>query len=323
VIARVAEQCYWLNRYMERTENTARLLQVNLTFLLDVSLPPDQLWRPVLRAAGEESDFEQHVGAALRDDAEAVQTFMVWDWRNPVSLRHSLHSARENARTIRETISLELWHSVNAFWLWLDGGAGERLYVRERHAFYERVKEFCQLFHGQSHTTMLYDQPFDFMRLGSLLERADQTTRLISALLQRIDPRASNDRSPAAAAAWLAMLRSCSAVESFAKRGLAPMSATTVIGFLLLEPAFPRSVRHCLTRAGHFVERIGAGGPATPSAIDALETLGTPLLRSAPEIVAGGIDVELERLMGGIADVGSAIHRQYFAAPVGSLAGVG
>jgi uncharacterized alpha-E superfamily protein len=119
------------------------------------------------------------------------------------------------------------------------------------------------------------------------------------------------------------MLRSCSAVESFAKRGLAPMSATTVIGFLLLEPAFPRSVRHCLTRAGHVVERIGAGGPSSPSATAALETLGAPLRRSAAEIVAGGIDVELERLLEGIAGVGSAVHRQYFAGPVGTLAAVG
>src|SRR5262249_41427008 len=153
---------------------------------LDVALPPDQLWRPVLLATGEEQAFRVRFGRNGEADGDTVQQFMVWDRDNPVSLINSVHWARENARTIRETISLEMWRSLNEFFLRMNGGAGERVFQRERHAFYDQVKESCQLFHGQYHTTMLYDQPYDFMRLGSLLERSDQTLRLLAAMVARV-----------------------------------------------------------------------------------------------------------------------------------------
>jgi uncharacterized alpha-E superfamily protein len=317
MIARVAEHCFWLQRYLERTENTARLLQVNLTFLLDTAMPADRRWRPVLQATGEEDGFLARFGTDQADDGEAVQGYMCWDVRNPVSLVTSLHFTRENARTIRETVSLEMWSSVNAFWIWLDGGAGRRLFDRDRHAFYEQVKEYCQLIQGQFHTTMLFDRPYDFMRLGSLLERSDQTARLLAAMVDRAAPSSEGDRGGISTAGWLAILRSCSAVESYAKRTQAPLSARSVVGFLLQEPAFPRAVRHCLEGARAVLASLWSAGEEPPHGSIALldGLLGGLGARTPYELPPDGVAAEVSRLLTGTALVTDQIRQEFFASP--------
>ena len=316
MIARVAEHCFWLQRYMERTENTARLLQVNLTFLLDTAMPAGRRWRPVLQATGEEEGFLARFGAVNADDGEAVQNYMCWDLRNPVSLVTSLHNTRENARTIREPVSLEMWSSVNAFWIWLDGGAGQRLYDRDRHAFYEQVKEYCQLFQGQFHTTMLFDRPYDFMQLGSLLERSDQTARLLAAMVDRAEAEETG-RSAITVAGWLAILRSCSAVESYAKRTQAPLSAESVVGFLLQEPAFPRAVRHCLEEATRVLAGLWSVDDGRPlRSIQLLEELLYGLSERTPfELLHDGVAAEVSRLLTGTALATDQIRQEFFASP--------
>lgn len=314
MIARVAEHCFWLHRYMERAENTARLLQVNLSFLLDVTLPPDQLWRPVLLAAGEEQSFRLRFGRNGEADGDTVQQFMVWDRDNPVSLLNSVHWARENARTIRETVSLEMWRSLNEFFLWMSGGAGERMFQRERHAFYDQVKESCQLFHGQYHTTMLYDQPFDFMRLGSLLERSDQTVRLLGAMAPRMP--VEGDGGPSAAAVWLALLRSCSAVESFAKRSPTVPTGAAVVDFLLREPDFPRAVMHGLDRARHFLGRVELSDARLSRPLALLdEAMGVLKRRPPLAPLTASLPDELSYLLRLIADIADAIRRSCFEVP--------
>jgi uncharacterized alpha-E superfamily protein len=314
MIARVAQTCFWLHRYLERAENTARLLQVSLHVALDVELPERELWQPVLAVSGEERRFRSLHGADALGDAEMVQEFMVWEERNPVSLVHSLRLARDNARTIRETISLEMWQALNSCWLWMEDGRGRRLYDRERHAFYERVKTACQLFHGLYHTTMLFDEPFDFMRLGSLLERADQTARILLAMYRPSQGRGRAD-APGDAARWLATLRSCSAIEPFMKRTRGTLIGSAVAGFLLYDERFPRSVLHCTGRAQVFLDRVrgaeGAGGPH-----ESARRLGILVsrLRSARlDIVPdAGLTDELGALLDGIAGVGEAITEDFF-----------
>src|SRR5687767_7282187 len=111
MISRVAEHCYWMSRYLERAENTARILQVNQTLLLDFHVPTEQQWRPLLIISGIE-DYEGDC------NAESVQEYMTWDERNLCSIASSVRAARENARIVRETISAEMWERVNAAYLW-------------------------------------------------------------------------------------------------------------------------------------------------------------------------------------------------------------
>jgi uncharacterized alpha-E superfamily protein len=302
---------------MERVEHTSRLLQVNLTFVLDVPLPTPDRWGPILVALGEEGPLVERHGAGAIDDGELVQAFLVWDEANPASLKNSLRWARENARTIRETISVEMWQAVNAFWLWLSGPAGRRLYRRDRHAFYERVKESCQLFQGYFHGTMLYAAPFDFMRLGAMLERADQTLRTLQAMAIRFGAGPITARGPFDAALVLATLRSCSASESYLTLSRGPLAPASMVGFLLLEPAFPRSVVHCLDRCGHFLDRIRPIeapeiGRRSAALLDTVLTLLRA--RTLPDIVRGGLGAELLRTLSSTAAIGDSVNEDFFDA---------
>lgn len=320
MISRVAQQCFWLGRYVERVENTARMLQVNAHFLLDVAQERLDRWRPILTVAGEEGAFLAHHAEADADEPDAVQTWFVWDDRCAVSVVTSFRAARENAWTIRETISLEAWGALNGAWLWVRGGPGRRLWGRDRHAFYERVKDACHLFHGVCHDTMLHEEAFDFMRLGMLLERAGQTARLLDLKYHKLGPTARDRETPAESAQWLAILRSCSATEPFFKRGAGAPTGPAVAEFLLLEPAFPRTVMYALTRAWHFLQRIRPReGEIGVTSSRRLERL-LRRLRAADvdALLERGIHQELTRIVDATMVVCDAIRTDYFeTAPAG------
>lgn len=319
MISRVAEACYWLHRYMERVESTARMLEVNLSLVLDAGVPALDRWHPQVIVCGEAARFEELHGGEAAADREVVQRYLVWDERNPVSIISSLRWARENARTIRETISLEVWEVLNAFWLWMTEGKGERLYARDRQAFYERVKSRCHAFHGTTHNTMLHERPFDFMRLGMLLERAGQTARMLDVKYHLLGPTRSDGESAVEAIQWLALLRSCSASEAFFKRHQGAITGPAVAGFLLLEPAFPRSVLHCLDRAWNFLRRVrpDEGSPIGARSAALLAALLESLRGLTPEsVVAGGLHAELTRQIGAITEVCSAVSGDFFDPPV-------
>jgi uncharacterized alpha-E superfamily protein len=320
MIARVAQSCFWLHRYMERAEASARLLQVTQHVSLDVELPEHALWHPVLEVSGEGKRYAALHGAEA--EAEAVQAFLTWDEDNPVSLVSSLHRARENARTIRETISLEMWQTLNSLWLWLSSREGRRAFTRERHAFYERVKTACQLHHGLYHTTMLFDEPYDFMRLGSLLERADQSIRILGATWRATEARRTRGDEPTDAPRGLAALRAVSGVEPFAKRTRGTLVGPTVAGFLLHDDRFPRAVLHCMLRAELFLDRArgGEGSEAGAGARTQLAAL-VARLRAEPieALIARGLPAELESLLAAQVTLGQSLQHDFFdpAVPVG------
>ena len=141
MISRVAEHCYWLARYLERAENTARVLEVNHTLLLDFHVPVEQQWRPVLIISGIH-EFPKDA------TAEAVQESMTWDPENPFSIVSSLGAARENARIIREVISAEMWERINFYHLWTKSPSCREVYDGNRHEFYAQVRRINQLVHG-------------------------------------------------------------------------------------------------------------------------------------------------------------------------------
>jgi len=260
VISRVAESCFWLNRYVERVEVLARMLDVNLAFQLDVSLPDAERWRPLVVVAGQEQDFLARHEAASIEDAEAVQEYLTWSADNPSSLFSSLRFARQNARTIRETISLEMWETLNDLWVFLNDRDSRRLYRKHRNVFYRRLRDQCLLFHGIAQATMLHEDPFRFMRLGTALERAGQTARVLDVKHHSLGPSAADESEevPGEAAHWLATLRFCSGVEPFLKREDNMLCGRAVAAFLLFDATFPRSVRHNLDRTRNFLDLLCA-----------------------------------------------------------------
>lgn len=315
MIARVAESCFWLHRYVERVDNTARLLGVNFAFLLDVPGAAVERWRPLLVVAGVEQPYIARYGAGLLDDGDRVQDYLVWDESNPVSVANSLHYARENARTIRETLSLEAWAALNRFWLWLQAPETRELYRDERPVFYERIRESCHLFHGVCGDTLLHEEPFEFMRLGMFLERAAQTARILDTKYHSIGPTGEDGETSAEVAEWLAILRSCSAYEPYFKRVDGPLSGRAVAEFLLLDPSFPRSVLHCLLRAWNFLELIGQDRPEAIGRRSAgllIDLLTRLRQTSIQQVLEGGLHATLTDVVDQLAVICNAVEEDYF-----------
>jgi uncharacterized alpha-E superfamily protein len=258
MISRVAENCFWLTRYIERAETLARVLDVTQSLHLDGSLPGVDPWRPLVIVCGEEEGFLERHGAEAMSDAEKVSADLTWNAENPASIFSSVACARENVRTIRETASLEMWETINSLWLWIQGRAASIAYADSRHKFYRYVRDQSILFEGMRHATMMHEAAYDFMQLGNYLERVSQTARILDVKYHSIGPDLGWPK-PVETAQWLAALRSCSAVEPFFKRAANELEAAAVAGFLLFDPAFPRSVRHNLNRAALRLEALRPG----------------------------------------------------------------
>lgn len=311
MISRVAESCFWLQRYVERMDNTARLANVNRAFVLDVDLSAVQQWWPVVVVVGEQDRIKEHLSEEQLQEGDAIQQYLTWNEHNPVSIASSAQWARENARTIREVISLEMWETINAFWHWLRGGPGRRLYREDAFAFYSRVKEHAAMFQGTCYNTMMHDDPFVFMQLGMVLERAGWTARILDVKHHMI----SGDLvSPLGAAQLMALLRSCAATEPFFKTAHEAPTPRRVVGFLLLSRKFPRSVIHCMLRARDLLAQLR---PATGATGERSWMMLTALLddlerMSVEDVFERGLHDELTRLIDSIARTSAAIHEDYF-----------
>lgn len=249
MISRVADSCFWITRYLERVDTMARLLGVSAEFHLDSGDDVIEHWKPLVIVAGAEAAYVERVGAELIDDAERVQEYLTWDREQPVSIHSSVWAARENARYIREVMSLEMWEQINDLWLWLNERSTRRLYDRDRDSFYDHLSKQCMLFHGIAYSTMLHEEPFVFMKLGRAVERVGQTARILDVKHHSLGDTPRERENTEDAAAWLAILRSCYAFEPFFKRAANSLTGPNVLGFLLFEESFPRSVVHNLDRA--------------------------------------------------------------------------
>lgn len=269
MISRVADHCFWLGRYIERAESTARVLFVTRNLALDAELPAERIWQPVVIVAGEEPAFTARFGAAALGDGEVVQRYMTWDEKNLSSIRCSIAAARDNARSIREVVSLEVWETINELHLWLGSDAARAEFHAERYGFYRHIRQSAQLALGLLRSTMLHDTPLDFIWLGVLLERVGQTGRILDVhhyALTRQDPL----HPIVDTALWLSLLRACSGFEPFMKRSQGKVTAAAVGAFLVLEPRFPRSVRYCVHSAH---ERLAAIRPPADAALPGARAL--------------------------------------------------
>jgi uncharacterized alpha-E superfamily protein len=310
MISRVAEHCFWLSRYLERAENTARILDVNQTLLLDFYVPLEQQWRPLLIISGIH-DYKGEM------DAETVQAFMTWDTDNPCSVVRSLSAARENARIIREVISAEMWERINYYHLWLQGPVARSLYDRSRSDFYSTIRRINQLIHGISDATMSHGEPWEFFQLGTCLERACQTARILDAKYHILMPRPDQIGTPVDSAHWLAILKSCSGYEPYQKKQQRVLAepSTAVAEFLIFDEQFPRSVVHCLQECQKATRAISGQPPGQPG--DEAENAIAELLswlhrRDIQTVVREGLHESLTHVVNSIHEIGEAFHKTYF-----------
>ncbi len=314
MISRVADACFWFGRYLERTEATARLLYTTRNLSLDHELEPRQCWLPVVIVSGEESRFSTVHGARASnlDIGERVEHYMTWDEQNLASIRRSVGAARDNARSIREVISLEVWEALNEMYLWLGSDLAKAEYETARYSFYKRMRQGCQLIAGLLRSTMLHELPLNFIWLGMLLERASQTARVVDvhhhALMLR--ERASQ---VVETGLWLSLLRVCSGYEPFTKKSSGRVSGSAVAHFLMFEPVFPKSIAYSVHEAWCRLEVIrppdqpmlpGAETQARLQALDAWVTA------QADRGADGDIHEMLTHVVDEIAAICSALSRE-------------
>jgi uncharacterized alpha-E superfamily protein len=316
VISRVADHCFWFGRYLERAESTARVLGVTDGLALDGYLTPRQCWQPVLIVTGVEADFVAKYGADAVEDGEKVQEHVTWGEENLSSIRTSINAARSNARSMRELLSLEVWITINELYLWIRGEAARQEYVQRRYDFYRHVREQIQLCLGLLRSTMLQDAPLDFIWLGVLLERANQTARILDTQHHAMNMLASTHQV-LETNMWLSLLRACSGSEPFMKRSRGRVTGQAVAAFLVLEPKFPRSVRYCVRSA---FERLCAIRPPSKHhlpggrALERLRVLDTWLTEQSPQHLAvpGAVHEVLTQVVDETQEVCNELARELF-----------
>ena len=254
MLSRTAENLYWTGRYVERAENTARTLDVSLRAALQRGLAaePADDWDSVVDFVGERGRFEAKYRSAT---VEAITTFVVLDEDNPSSIRSCFWVARENMRALRSTISSEMWETVNSAWLTVRDFDRTTLRSRGAREICEWVVGRSQLFLGISHGTTLHDDAFHFIRLGTYLERADNTARFLDAKYTRLESAAD---SPATAYyAWGAVLRSLGAFRAYRQAFRDIVEGDKVAELLLLQRDMPRSLRFCAQEVLGHLDYLG------------------------------------------------------------------
>ncbi|HEY6475630.1 MAG TPA: alpha-E domain-containing protein [Polyangia bacterium] len=275
MISRVADHCFWLGRYIERAESTARLLQVTRTLAFDAELPPLHCWRPLVIVSGQYPDLAEHLGAEAAGNGEAVQRYMTWAPDNTVSIRNSIRAAREGARSIREVIGHDIWEATNELYLWFMSEGAAAQYLTDRDEVYKNIRRSTQLCLGLIRSTMMHDEAMDFLWLGVMLERVGQTARTLD-MHHHIRGAAESQQQPLLQNALsLSLLRACSGFEAYMRKQQGRVSGESVLAFLLFDERFPRSLRYCLRSALGLIKRLpsarSGGILAARKRLDALD----------------------------------------------------
>jgi uncharacterized alpha-E superfamily protein len=312
VLSRSAEAVYWMSRYAERAENVARFLDVSLQVMLDFPDTRGNPWGAIVAATGDEEAFAKRYGVATRD---AVVRLLTVDPESPNSILTCLRLARENARSIREAISSEMWEQINKWYLLVRDFAANPSIIDDPHDLLAAVKEASHLFVGVTYLTMTHGEPWHFGRIGRVLERADQTSRIVDAkevlILERpLDVAGSLDGIDLAA-----LLRSVSALEMYRKRH-GRIEHSKVIAFLVLDKWFPRSIRHCLEKGQESLRAITGASSEVP--VTRPERLLGRLAAEyeyavTEEILEAGLHEHLDILQTKLNEVGDAIFETFFA----------
>ena len=251
MLSRVAESLYWMSRSIERAEDMTRVLVVNFHTLLDArQLDSKQSWRSLISMTGDEVLFRQHY-----DDYNAANVidFILWNPSNPNAVIWCVTQARENARSVREQISMEMWEYLNRFYFTVKE-VNRAAISRGPLGFFSHVRDSSHAFQGITNETMTHGEAYQFIQLGKHLERAEKTSRILDIKYQAVGklPESSSDAS----LELMAMLKSCSAFEPFRKTYASQMQAGLIVEFLLLNLEFPRAVAYCLNRALGAVDLI-------------------------------------------------------------------
>lgn len=308
MLARHAESLFWAGRYIERAEDTARMLDVTYHGLLEVSVAETapRWWRDVLVVHRLEHDFTARHGDAV--DAATVSAYLVRDPDNPSAIATAVGRVRENAHRVRDLISTEVWEAVNQFHLELQARDLAADLDGQPSQLYGFVKRGCQTIAGVAIETMPRDEGWRFLNLGWMLERAEMMCRLLDVRYAQLRAAGPHDFHQ-----WLLTLKSASASEAYRRAYRASMDPSDVVEFLLLSPTFPRSVLFCLRAAEHELSRLApsTNGLTRPQRL--IGRLRADLeFQDVSELLGGDVHRFLDDVQAEVGRVAGAVADQFF-----------
>jgi uncharacterized alpha-E superfamily protein len=311
MLSRVANAIYWMCRYIERAENVARFIGVNLNLLLDMPSERGKHWASLVMITGDQALFNKNNPEFSQ---EAVVRFLTFDRQYPNSILACLAAARENARSIREIISSEMWEHLNNFYLELTDPGSPEMAFSDPHRFFKIIQMRSHLFTGLMDCTMSHGEAWNFARIGMMMERADKTSRILDVKYFMLLPRAEQINTPIDNIQWTAVLRSASAFEMFRKQHH-HITPRNVADFLIFDRLFPRSIRHCIAKAQICLHRItgSALGSANTAAEKRLGRLEADLAYTdIDEVLEKGLHEYLDDLQTRINQADTAIGMTFF-----------
>lgn len=325
MLSRVADNLYWFGRHLQRAENTARLASVHGYLLLDAPRQAQAGWLPLVQIMGSEAEFTAKFGGEASEGN--VMRFLLLEADYAGSLRNTVHSAREILRTIRECVPGEVWEHVNDLhYLLLEKSAllqetGEKSLARtQRQEMLQRILDGCLLIAGLLNANMSHDAGFQFLCLGTSLEQADMTTRIIDVRSSTdinagaiktsgIKPQATEDLAPFQSMQWLNVLRSLMAEPMFRRHMHHCVSGPTVLRFLLQDREFPRSVLFCVQMMASTLAKL----PPNRRLERSLERLRALVADANIEyLLAGGLAGFIDEIQMGLGELHAGVSAAYF-----------
>ena len=312
MLSRVAESLYWMSRYIERAEDITRILTVNFHALLETRLEDTQQgWQSLVAITGDDPLFRQCFGEY---NARTVSEFLLWHPANPNAVMACLTQARENARSVREQISIEMWEHINRLYFIIKE-VNRSAVLRGPHDFFSQVRDGSQAFQGVTDATLTHGEGYEFIQLGKYLERAEKTVRILDVKYAAVNTL--KEGTPEASLQLVAMLKSCSAFEPYRREHASLLLTARVAEYMLLSQNFPRAVLYCLLRAQRAVNTLGAetAQPAN-QATSSSRTLGRMCAElqylDIQDVLGEKMHPLLIRLLRWMNLVGDEITRGYF-----------
>lgn len=312
MLSRVADSIYWMNRYIERAENYARFIDVNFNLTLDLPYGMTEQWRPLLFTTADHKLFEHRYGGASKEN---VIRFLTFDLENSNSILSCLSKARENARTMRDVISTEMWEQLNTFYLSIRNSKATNVWnLTNQMNFFHEIRRGCALFYGIADSTIMHSESWHFGNLGRYMERADKTTRILDMKYYILLPKVEDVGSPIDLVQWTAVLKSASALEMY-RQSVGRLIPTEIAKFLILDREFPRSIRFCVAHAANSLNHISGSNDRSYSNV-AEKKVGH--LRSdldyidMQEIFHSGLHEFLDEIQVRLNETHNAVHETFF-----------
>ena len=308
MLARVAENMYWMSRYVERAENMARLVNVNANLLLDLPRGIAPGWRPLITIVGADEAFEAKYGDA--DDENRVMRFLLADPENPQSIISSLRWARENARTFRDVVPREAWQEINALHLYAKDNLASGLTKRGRFDFLANIIRRSQTLVGLLSGCMNHDDGYAFVHLGRHVERADMTTRIVDVRSASLLAGDGLELRPFENIQWMSVLKSLTGYQMYRLEMQTQVRRADVLRFLLQSRNFPRSVLRCADELERRLPRLGDHTDAPLRSVNRLQRM---LLDADPDALARErLGAFVDDVQVGFADIHAAIDECFF-----------